>query len=276
MRRAFALLVAALALTACKVDTTVDVTVSADGTGVITLTAVADADVVTQAPGLAEDLRFDDAVAAGWVLTPPAATELGGLEVVLTHSFTTVEEATLLLQSINGPGGPLHDVVITRTVTADDITTTLAGTLRVDGGIDAFADPDVLAAIGGSPYADNIAATTLRPTDVVTFTFTADLPGSATAVATSSTPTDSTTADSTTPGATGERSLAWSVPLDGTGADLATTSVLAQGTPSSVWGTIATIALVALLAWCVIAVAFIAFVARARKLRDQRRDVARH
>lgn len=262
MRRALALLVAALALTACKVDTTVDVKVNADGTGVITLTAVADADVLAQAPGLAEDLRFDDALAAGWLLTPPAATESGGLEVVLTHPFATVEEATALLASVNGPGGPLHDVVITRTVTDDDITTAVAGTLRVDGGIDAFADPDVLAAIGGSPYADNIAATNLRPTDVVTFTLTADLPGESATPVTGS-------------AATGEQSLTWSVPLDGTSADLATTSVLAQGTPSSVWGTVATIALIALVAWCVIAVAFIAFVARARKLRDQRRAAAR-
>lgn len=256
MRRLLALVVAALALTACKVDTTVDVTVNADGTGVVTLTAVADADVLAQAPGLAEDLRFDDAIAAGWVLTPPAATDTGGLEVVLTHEFATVEEATALLQSINGASGPLHDVVLTRAVTDDDITTALAGTLRVDGGIDAFADPDVLAAIGGSPYADNIAATALRPTDVVTFTFTADLPGESTTPATGTVDAD--------------QSLTWSVPMDQTSIDLASTAVLAQGKPSSVWGTIATVALVVFVAWCVLAVAFIAFVSRARKQRAQR------
>ena len=260
MRRLLAVLVAALALTACKVDTSVDVTVQADGTGVITLTAVADADVLAQAPGLAEDLRFDDAIAAGWVLTPPAATEAGGLEVVLTHSFVTVEEATALLQSINGASGPLHDVALTRVVTPDDITTSLAGTLRVEGGIDAFADPDVLAAIGGSPYADNIAATGLRPTDVVTFTFSADLPGESTTPATGS--------------VDGEPALTWSVPLDQTSIDMASTSVLAQGTPSSIWGTVATLALVALIAWCLVAVAFIAFVARARKQRAQRQPTS--
>ncbi len=254
MRRAFALLLVALALTACKVDTTVHVQVNADGTGSITLTAVADAEVVEQAPGLAEDLRFDDAIAAGWALTAPAATDTGGLQVVLTHEFATVEEATALLQSINGPGGPLHDIALTRAVTDDDITTGLAGTLRVDGGIDAFADPDVLAAIGGSPYADDIAATNLRPTDVVTFTFSLELPGEA------MTPAGGTPA-------TADAALAWSVPLDGTSADLATTTVLAQGQPSSVWGTVARIALVALVAWCVAAVAFIAFVARARTQR---------
>jgi len=257
MRRLLALVVVALALTACEVDTTVDVAVKADGTGVITLTAVADADVLAQAPGLAEDLRFDDAIAAGWVLTPPAATEVGGLQVVLTHEFATVEEATALLQSINGASGPLHDVVLTRTVTDDDITTSLAGTLRVDGGIDAFADPDVLSAIGGSPYADNIAATGLRPADVVTFTFTADIPGQSTTLATGT--------------AAGDQSLTWSVPLDGTPADLTSSSVLAQGTPSSIWGTVSTVALIVFVAWCVLAIAFIAFVARARKQRAQRR-----
>ncbi|MGB8858491.1 MAG: hypothetical protein WCC60_04515 [Ilumatobacteraceae bacterium] len=281
MRRAIAFVLAALALTACKVDTTVDVKVETDGSGAVTLTAVADADVVAQAPGLAEDLRFDDAVAAGWVLTPPAATDSGGLQVVLTHPFATVEEASALLQSINGPGGPLHDVAITRTVTDDAVTTVLAGTLRVDGGIDAFADPDVLAAIGGSPYADNIAATSLRPTDVVTFTFTADLPGDPAVVTTESTPAptvDSTsaTSDSTSDSTgTGDRSLAWSVPLDGSSADLTTTSVLALGAPSSIWGTVATVALIALVAWCLVAVAFIAFVASARKRRAARRPLPR-
>lgn len=260
MRRLLALLLAALALTACKVDTTVDVSVKADGSGVITLTAVADADVLAQAPGLAEDLRFDDAIAAGWVLTPPAATDAGGLEVVLTHSFVTVEEATALLQSINGASGPLHDVALTRVVTPDDITTSLAGTLRVEGGIDAFADPDVLAAIGGSPYADNIAATGLRPTDVVTFTFSADLPGESTTPATGS--------------VEDKPALTWSVPLDQTSIDMASTSVLAQGTPSSIWGTVATLALVALIAWCVVAVAFIGFVARARKQRAHRQPTS--
>jgi len=262
MRRVLALLLVALTLTSCKIDANVDIQVNPDGTGTITLVVVADADVVTQAPGLADDLRFDDAVAAGWSVDGPTATEVGGLTVTLTHEFISVEEASALLQSMNGPGGPLHDVVLARAVADDVVTTSLTGSIRVEGGMDAFADPDVLAAIGGSPYADNIAATGLRPADVVTFTFSADLPGASTA------PTG--TADAEAP-------LTWAVPLDGTTADLAATAVFTQGddSGSSVWGTIATVALVALVVWCVLAIAFIAFVARARKRRTQRRPVAR-
>lgn len=263
MRRLLALLVAALALTACKIDATVAVVVEPDGSGTVALTIVADADVVTQAPGLAEDLRFEDAVAAGWVLDGPTATETGGLAVTLTHEFATVEEATVLLQSVNGTGGPLHDVVLARTVEGDAVTTSLTGDIRVEGGMDAFADPEVLAAIGGSPYADDIAATGQRPADVVTFTLTADLPGDVPAEA-----------GSTGTAATADGPLTWTVPLDGTTADLATTTIYTgsiSDDDDGIWGTVATVALVALIVWCVLAIAFIAFVAKARRTKAQRR-----
>ena len=92
---------------------------------------------------------------------------------------------------------------------------------------------------------------------MVTFTFTAELPGR------SATPATGT--------AVGDQVLTWSAPLDQTTVDVASTFVLAQGTPSSLWGTVATIALVALVAWSLLAVAFIAVVVRARKQRAQRR-----
>jgi hypothetical protein len=187
------------------------------------------------------------------------------LQVVVSHPFATVEEATALLQSLNGPDGPLHDVVVGRTVTDDDITTTLAGNIRVANGLDAFADPDVLAAIGGSPYANDLAAANLRPSDVVTFTFTADLPGESVTVATGSPNTGAGATDSAA-------ALVWSVPLDGTTADLATTSVLPQGSGGGIWGTVATIALIALVAWLVLAISFITFVVVARRHRARHRS----
>lgn len=253
---------AALLLSACRVDAVVDVTVEADGTGTITLTASADPDLVAQTPGLAEDLRFDDAVAAGWVVDGPTSTEAGGLTVSLSHGFATVEEATALLQSVNGPDGPLHDVTLSRAVTDDDVTTSMAGTLSVSNGLDAFADPEVLAAIGGSPYADDLQNAGLRPTDVVTFTFTADLPG------------DATTAVTAVGGPEGGRALTWTMPLDGTAIDIGTTAVLSRG-GGGVWGVVSKVALVALVAWCVLAAGFIAFVAKARRDRARRRARAR-
>ena len=72
MRRLFAFCL--LALAGVALDVVVDLTLDEDGTGELTVTATADADVVEQVPGLAEDLRFDDAVAAGWTVDGPTAT----------------------------------------------------------------------------------------------------------------------------------------------------------------------------------------------------------
>lgn len=236
---------AALLLSACKVDTTVDLSVRADGTGRVTVTAVADKELVERTPGLAADLRFDDAVKAGWVNDSVSTPSAGGLQVVLHHDFTSVEQATAILRSINGASGPLHDLTVLRTGTTDEVVTSLSGTLRIDGGLDAFADPKALAAIGGTPYANDIAAAHLKPADVVSITFVAHLPGNAAATT-------------------------FSVPLDGTPLDVATHSRLTGGASSN-WGVLATVLLVALVVWCLAAAGFVGWVARERRRRALRR-----
>lgn len=259
MRRG-ALAACALALTAllsaCRVDTTVDLRVEADGSGTLTVTAVADGAVVEAAPGLADDLRFDDAVAAGWQVTGPSLTDDGGLKVEVSHPFQTVEQATALLASVSGANGPLHDLALTRAVTAESVVTGLTGTLRVDGGLSAFADPDLLAAVGATPYSDAITAAGLQPAQAATVTVRVALPGTVAAADPNATVQDG--------------AQVWSVPLDGTAFTLSSTSTQALGDPSSLWGTIADVSLVGLVIWVIAAVAFIAFVARARAARSRR------
>ena len=64
------LLVVALGsvLAACRVDVAVDVAMDDDGSGIVTVTATADAEVVQRSPSLATDLRFADIQAAGWLV----------------------------------------------------------------------------------------------------------------------------------------------------------------------------------------------------------------
>jgi len=252
MRRALVAIVVIL-LTGCRVDTTIDISMNGDGRGTITLTATADSGVVSQAPGLAEDLRFDDAKAAGWTVTPPVATSDGGLQVKVTHDFANPQEATALLQSMNGTGGPLHTVTLTRVLDGSGTTITLAGSLRIDG-LAAFADPDVLAAIGATPYADQIAASNTSPSQAVGVTVSAELPGRIT----------------TRTGTAKDGSVSWVVPLDGSQLDLGTVAVDDHGS-AKIWGIAANAALIAMIAWCVIAAAFIAWVVQARKRRIRRR-----
>ncbi len=253
MRRAL-IVIAVMLLSACRVDTTIDVSMHSDGSGEIKLTAVADADVVAKAPGLAEDLRFDDATAAGWTVTGPTEASGGGLQVVLTHDFANPEEATALLQSINGSGGPLHNVVLGRTISDSGTTITMTGSLRIDG-LAAFADPEVLAAIGATPYAEEIAAAGQGPTQAVGVTYRVSMPGKI----------------NTATGTVESGSVSWIVPLDGSQLDLATSAVDDHGT-AKVWGIASSAALVGLVVWCALAGAFIFWVARQRKRRAQRRS----
>jgi hypothetical protein len=252
MRRAL-LLICVLALAACRVDTTLDVAMKGDGSGTITITAVADAAVVQQAPGLADDLRLDDAKKAGWTVTGPTAGADGSLRVQVSRDFATPEEATALLRSINGSGGPLHDATVTRTVDSNGTAWSLTGSLRIDG-LAAFADPDVLGAIGATPYAEQVAAVSESPSQAVGVTVQLDLPGKIT----------------TATGTVKDGTVTWSVPLDGTPLDLATKAVDDHST-ARLWGIAANVALIALIAWVVLAALFIAWVARQRRNRARRR-----
>lgn len=253
MRRAL-IVISVMVLAGCHVDTTIDISMKADGSGRITLTAVADADVVKQAPGLADDLRFDDAETAGWTVTGPTQTSDGGLRAELTHAFANPEEASALLQSINGSGGPLHGVALSRRVDQDGTTVSMVGSLRIDG-LTAFADPDVLAAVGATPYADQIAASSQGPSQAVGVTVRATLPGKL------------SSATGTISGST----VSWVVPLDGSQLDLATSALDDHGS-AKIWGVAANAALIALVAWCVLAAAFIFWVARQRQRRAHRRS----
>jgi hypothetical protein len=256
VRRAVALLIAALVSTACRVDISVNVAVQEDGSGTVTVLAVADAGVVVQAPGLADDLRFDDAVAAGWEVDGPTPEGDGSLSVRLTHTFATVEEATALLASLGGPAGPLHDVALLRTIDGSRVDVQLTGSLRVDGGLTAFADSDLLQQVGGVPYADQIAAAGISPADAVGVQFSLSAPGTMT------TPT----------GTVSNGTATWTVPLDGTPVDVATTaSLTGAGEPSGLWKVVSLVALVLLVVWVVFATGFIAFVIRERKRRAARR-----
>ena len=256
VRRVVLLLVAALVLTACRVDIVVDVTVQADGSGIVTVLAVADAGVVVQAPGLADDLRFDDAVAAGWQVDGPIPEADGSLSVRMTHAFATVEEATALLASLSGPAGPLHGVALARTIDGSSADVQLTGSLRVDGGLTAFTDSDLLQQVGGVPYADQIAAAGISPADAVGVQFSLSAPGTITSAS----------------GTVNNGTATWIVPLDGTPVDVATTaSSTGGGEPSGLWKIVSLVALGLLVVWVVFATGFIAFVARERKRRAARR-----
>ena len=239
-------------LAACRLDVAVDTTVNADGTGEVVVTGVVDKDVVDRVPGLAGSLVLDDAAAVGWVVEGPAATDDGGLTVTLRHPFTTVQEATNLLNSL---GPPFGNVAFEYLATEDEVTVAMSGTLSLPGGTwDAFGDQALLTSTGGTPFGAQLTESGANPAESMSVGLSVRLPGEITET-------------------TGDRidgALTWSAPLDGSVQDLATRSVLREGGGSGWAGPLGTAALVLLIAWLVVGIALLVMVLRARNRRRSR------
>ncbi len=249
IRRLVALLACTVALVACQVDVTVDVVVEPDGTGQIAVTVVADQDVLDQVPTLVEDLVLDDVIEAGWSIDGPRAPDdgSGGLFLQMTHPFRSQGEATNLLQSL---GPPFTQMELGRG-TNGDITTNQLGGRLVLSGFDAFADTDLVAAVGGQPFADQIAASGATPADSFNVTLQALLPGVI-------------EGEQTNVAADANGILTWELADDGT-----PTLILAQSTQQPGEGQrwarpLSIAALIALVAWVAFMTIFIVYVTIAR------------
>lgn len=224
-----------------------------NGSGSVTVTITADAQLVQQAPGLAADLHTDDLTAAGWQVTGPVGTGNGGLSMELVHPFDTPGQATALVASLNGPDGPFEAVSFTRDQHTSEIEYRMDGRAKVDG-LTGFADADLIDAVGATPYDEEIEAADLSPDEAVGLTFTVDLPGRV---------------DETTSGRVDEP-LEWEIPFDDTVVDLTvrSTASLERGRN---WTVLATLSFVALGLWALISVAFIIYIARRQHHRRKRR-----
>src|SRR5512142_2431548 len=106
--RLLALAFALAVLAGCRLDVGVDVAMQPDGSGVVTVTARADHDLVAAAPSALADLRLDDIRAAGWTVADPASGADGSVTLTLTKPFRSPAEATAVLAELNGPDGPLR------------------------------------------------------------------------------------------------------------------------------------------------------------------------
>jgi hypothetical protein len=239
--------------TGCRLDVNVHVAMERDGSGTVTVTAVADAELVAQAPGLAADLRLDDLAAAGWAVEAPAPTPDGGLQVVLTHPFASPAEATALLATLNGSGGPFQGVTLTREVDGKQVDYAATGNLQLNGGVDAFTDEQVRALGAGTPFAATLNERGVALADALGITLQVQLPVEA----------------STTNGTRDGDAVRWDVPLDGTAARV---EAAASSDPSSAAKRLlALLALGVFLAWIALAAAFVVYVARHRRRPPVRR-----
>jgi hypothetical protein len=244
-------------LTACRLDVVVTVEMEPDGTGVVTLEATADEELFAQVPDLVDDLRLDDAVENGWDVDGPTGVEGGGLRIVLTHQFSSAAELANVLTSV---GPPLTQMAAARTEGVDgQIVNGINGIMVLPDGYESFADADLIAAVGGLPFGEEIAASGVPIEDAFSFTYRVSLPGE---LESAETGTD-----------VGDDVIEWVAPLDGSAVDLYIATVQRPADDGSSWaGPLATVSFVALIVWIVGAIVFIAFVALARRNKRRRRE----
>ncbi|HET6836164.1 MAG TPA: hypothetical protein VFH30_20045, partial [Acidimicrobiales bacterium] len=189
----------ALTATACQVRTTVAVDVADDGSGTIEVAVGLDADAVGRLPDLDDDgrstaadlaglVRTDDLAAAGWHVSDPAAdpsADDGAVWIRATKPFGTPEEAGRVLGEITGTDGPLRDLRVDRDDSFGRTRFTFEGAADLSGGLEAFGDEGLAAALDGEVLGEDAAAVEEelgRPlADMFTLEISADLPGDSTA-----------------------------------------------------------------------------------------------
>jgi hypothetical protein len=133
----------------CRVDIEVGIDAETDGSGRVRVEVVADKEVAS-AVDLSAGVRTDDLKQAGWTIEGPTPQADGGVRVVATKPFSDAEGARAAVEELSGPDGPFQGFRLERKRTFARTTTRFAGTVDFAKGIEAFGDPGLKAALGGS------------------------------------------------------------------------------------------------------------------------------
>lgn len=259
--RVTAILLIVAVLAGCRLDIVVTVAMDPDGTGTVTVLATADDELLERAPGVLDDLRFDDATAQGWTIGQPEATP-DGTALTLSHEFHSAEELANVLNSIGGPfAGTWQAARTPGTGDAEGhISNAVIGTLQLVDGYAAFSDSDLTAAVGGQPFGEALAASGLSVDQAMSLTLRVELPGEL--VQSSGVEVS-------------EGVFEWQPPLDGSATAVEAVTVQRPASEGKAWaGPLATVALIALVAWLAVSIAFIVFVVIARRSKRRKRNRA--
>jgi len=154
MSKRFVVVACALAalLAGCKVDTTVTIKVNRNGSGVVTVTAVLDADAVKAAEargGKLEDrIRVGDLTKAGWTAPTWARAADGSAQLTVSKPFTSPSEVAGIVGELSGKVGPLPGVSVTREQGLFSTTYSATGAIdlkQLHTGL--TTDPGIVAAL---------------------------------------------------------------------------------------------------------------------------------
>jgi hypothetical protein len=181
VKRLMLVVVAALVLGACRVDIHVGVKLNTNGSGVVTVKMGVDDDTLAREPGIAGEVRTDDLKIAGWQVVGPAKGEGGLTWLTLTKPFANAKQATEILNEISGSAGIIRKAVLGYSAPFGRIESSFSATIDPSGGINSFADGDLVAALGGGrpldPQLKSLEAEGKSLDQILHLTVSVQLPG---------------------------------------------------------------------------------------------------
>lgn len=151
-------LLAVFGLAACRVDVDVVVEAESSGRGEVEVTVSLDRAVLVQVPDLAEQLRVEDLLDAGWRIEGPTPTPDGGAKINASKAFSSAEAATAALAELSGNDGPFSSLRLRRSATAFTTAASLSGRIDLSDGLAALSDPELQERLGGLPLGVDPAA----------------------------------------------------------------------------------------------------------------------
>lgn len=142
--------VAAILLSACRVETTAKVDVRANGSGTVAVEVVLDKAATAQVPDLEEKLQTGDLTKAGWHVDVDMAGDKSDdvTTVKAAHSFDTPTQGEALLTQLTGQDGVFREVHLTQNRSFSKVQTSFAGTVDLTKGMDGFGDAGLLQRTG--------------------------------------------------------------------------------------------------------------------------------
>ena len=144
---------ALLALSACRVETSVDVTVNEDGSGVVIVSVAADDDAVAYMPDLASgELRLDDISEAGWVVSGAVVRADGGVTVTAAKEFESAGQIQLILDELAGPGVIFSDVSLSQSREFARAQWDFSASIDPSPPLEAFSDARLGAVLDGEIF----------------------------------------------------------------------------------------------------------------------------
>jgi FMN phosphatase YigB (HAD superfamily) len=141
----------AMMASACRVDVTVDIDVNEDGSGVVAVTMVADAEAVALSPDLPDGLRLADLPAAGWDVTGPEETSGGGLTVNAVKPFESADQLPHILAELAGEGVIFRDIELSLSRSFARTTYEVLGTIDPTPPMATFGDAGLAGLLQGEP-----------------------------------------------------------------------------------------------------------------------------